>query len=80
MLATRVGFGHRSYFLADRDRAALSFRLFYATRLDWLRAAMRIGEEARSEGWIADYLRSAFADFVPVDLDNLPYRRYGKFF
>ena len=27
-----------------------------------------------------DYLRSAVADSVPVGVDNLPYRRYGKFF
>ena len=79
-LAADAGLEHRSFFLADRDGAALAFGFFYATRLDWLRAAIRIGEDARSEGCIGDYLRSAAADSVSVDVDNLPYRRYGKFF
>lgn len=79
-LAADAGFGRRSFFLADRDGAALAFAYFYATRLDWLRAAVRIGEQARSDGCIGDYLRSAVADSVPVDFLGLPYRRYGKFF
>ena len=79
-LATDAGLERRSFYLADRDGAALAFAFFYATRMDWLRAAIRIGEDARSDGCIGDYLRSAAADSVSVDVDNLPYRQYGKFF
>ena len=80
MLAVGAGLEHRSKFLADRDEAALAFAFFYATRLDWLRAAIWLGEQARSDRCIVGYLRTAVADSVPLEFDNLPYRRYGKFF
>ena len=79
-LANDARLERRSMYLADRDDSPLAFAFFYATRLDWLRIAIRIGEDARSDGCIGDYLRSAVADSVRVDVESLPYRRYGKFF
>ena len=79
-LARDAGFEHPARYLADRDGAAFAFAFFYAARMDWLRAAIRIGEAFRADGCIGDYLRRAVSESVPVDIDRLPYRRYGRFF
>lgn len=80
VLADEAGFRYPSMFLADRDNALMAFAFFYATRSDWLRAAVRIGEEFRSEGCVGDYLRSAISESVPMGISDYDYRRYGKFF
>lgn len=79
-LAKDAGFEHPAMYLADRNNAALAFAYFYATRLDWLRAAIFIGEQFKAEGCIGDYLRSAISESVPVTIPRAPWRRYGKFF
>ena len=79
-LARDAGFARPAFYLADRDGAALAFAFFYATRMDWLRAAVRIGERAAEPGCVGDYLRRAVSDPVAVNLDRLPWRRYGRFF
>lgn len=56
-LAGGAGLERRSMYFAARDGVALAYVFFYAPRLDWLRIAVRIGEEARSGGCI--YLRKA---------------------
>lgn len=79
-LARDAGFERPAMYLADRNNAALAFAYFYAARLDWLRAAIFIGEQFKAEGCIGDYLRSAISDSVPVTVTRAPWRRYGKFF
>ena len=79
-LARDAGFEHPAMYLADRNNAALAFAFFYATRLDWLRAAILIGEEFKSRGCIGDYLKSAASESVPLGFDFTFYKRYGKFF
>ncbi len=79
-LARDAGFEHPVKYLADRNNAALAFAYFYATRLDWLRAGILIGEEFKAKGCVGDYLRSAVTDSVPVNLQRAPWRRYGRFF
>lgn len=79
-LAKDAGFEHPALYLADRNDVALAFAFFYATRLDWLRAGILIGEAFKSKGCIGDYLRSSVSQSVPVNLHLSPYRRYGKFF
>lgn len=80
VLADEAGFRYPSMYLADRNDAAMAFAFFYATRSDWLRAAIRMGEEFRSEGCMGDYLRSAISESVPMGIADYDYRRYGKFF
>ena len=79
VLAEEAGFKYPSMYLADDNSAAMASGFFYATRSDWLRAAVRIGEEFKSEGCIGDYLRSAITESVPLGFSD-EYRRYGKFF
>ena len=79
-LSEDAGFKYPSMYLADRSNAALAFGFFYATRSDWLRAAIRIGEQFKSEGCMGDYLRSAVSQSVPMNIASWDYRRYGKFF
>ena len=79
-LARDAGFEHPAMYLADRNGAALAFGYFYATRLDWLRAAVFIGEQFKAQGCIGDYLRSAVSESVPTNLERRPYTRYGKLF
>ncbi len=79
-LAKDAGFEHPAMYLAGRNNAAFAFAFFYATRMDWLRAAILIGEEFRAKGCIGEYLRSAVSESVPTNLDRAPYKRYGKFF
>ena len=79
-LARDAGFEHPAMYLADRNDTALAFAWFYATRLDWLRAAILIGEEFKAAGCVGDYLRSAVSESVSIGSDAALYRRYGKFF
>lgn len=79
-LAGDAGFARPAMYLGDRDGAAFAFAMFYATRMDWLRAAIRVGEEFNVGGCIGDYLGSAVAESVPTNVEPHPYRRYGKFF
>lgn len=79
VLAEEAGFKYPSMYLADGNGAAMALAFFYATRSDWLRAAVRIGEEFKSEGCIGDYLRSAITESVRLGFSD-EYRRYGKFF
>ena len=79
-LARDAGFEHPAMYLADRDGTALANAFLYATRLDWLRAAIFIGEQFNAEGCVGDYLRSAVSESVPTNFQRLPHRRYGKLF
>ena len=79
-LARDAGFERPAMYLADRNNAAFAFVWFYATRLDWLRAAILIAEQYKAKGCIGDYLRSAVSESVPVNIARYPHRRYGKFF
>ena len=80
-LAEPAGFKYPSYFLADSDGVPLGFAFFGATRTDWLRAAIKIGEDYYADGCIGDYLRSAVKEAVPTYKDKrFDHVRYGKFF
>ena len=80
-LAKDAGFEHPSMFLADKEGTPLAFAFFYATRMDWLRAGIHVGEQAKAPGCMGDYLRSAVTEAVPTNTPpRSPYRRYGKFF
>lgn len=79
-LAKDAGFEHPSMFLADKEGNPLAAAMFYATRMDWLRAGIHIGEQAKAPGCMGDYLRSAVTKSVPTNLRRGPYTRYGKFF
>ena len=79
-LADDAGFKYPSYFLADPNGSPLGFAYFMAARTDWLRAAIKIGEDYHSHECIGDYLRSAKAKSVKTNQSKDNYSRYGKFF
>ncbi len=80
-LAEVAGFAHESYFLADHDGVPLAHAYFRAARSDWLRAAIKIGEDFHSTECIGEYLRSAVKEVVKTrEKHQHGHTRYGKFF
>ena len=79
-MARDAGFEHPAMYLADRNGTALVFGYFYATRLDWLRAAVFIGEQFKAQGCIGDYLRSAVFESVPTNVRTASLHAIRKLF
>ena len=76
-LSQEAGFNYPSFFLADKSNIPKDVG-FYATRTDWLRAAIRIGELYNSRGCMGDYLKSATRNSVRTkEYSN---RAFGKYF
>ncbi len=80
-LADAAGFKYDSYFMADYDGVPHGFHGFWAARSDWLRAAIKIGEDFRSTECIGDYLRGAVENTVKTrNKFQHSHTRYGKKF
>ncbi len=80
-LTDPAGFRYDSYFLADHDGIPHGFAYFWAARSDWLRAAIKIGEDYHSDECIGEYLRSAVEDTVKTGKKfQGDHTRYGKQF
>ena len=80
-LSDPAGFRYDSYFLADYDGIPHGFAYYFATRSDWLRAAIKIGEDFHSTECIGEYLRNAIEDTVKTRYNKQDdHARYGRFF
>ena len=79
-LSEDAGLVNPSYIYADQSNAPLGFAFYYATRKDWLRIAIRIGEQFHSDGCMGDYLRSALSESVRTYNQDDDVHRYGRYF
>ena len=80
-----VEFRHPALFLADKEGYPICHAFFYATRLDWLRFAIKIGEHFSSSSCISEYLKSALSGSVKINASSFFSRlsqnkEYGRHF
>lgn len=76
-LAESAGNKSDAFILVDKNGWPLAHTFIYATRDDWMRMAIKIGEDWRSDSCIGEFLRQQQKLSVQTDRDN---QRYAAFF
>lgn len=77
-LVEPAGLKYLTEYKTDKAKNPNAAGLFFATRTDWLRIALKIAEDFKSPHCIGEYLRSSVSDYVLTR--EKPCSRYGKFF
>jgi CubicO group peptidase (beta-lactamase class C family) len=75
-LAERAGNNNDSFVLVDKNGWPLAHSFIFATRDDWMRMAIKIGEDWRSDSCIGEFLRQQQRTSVQTDRNGQSYAAF----